>query len=121
MNMLTEYYMDFAFTDGLFEGDQDGYVKFLEIAIDEFRLDFPKFRVALENKDPELFSAVKHKFSTRLSTFKLDSLSEFLQNISNSYKNDVNSVDAPMAVAELDRHYRGISDTLENKLKDIKG
>ncbi|MEH0158066.1 hypothetical protein V6R21_28630 [Limibacter armeniacum] len=117
--MITKYYMDFSFTDTLFEGDKKGYTEFLEISIDEFEIDFPKLKTALETKDPELFSAVKHKFSTRLNTFQLTSLEDFMQEITNNYKNDVHSVDAAMAIAELERHQRGIVEALKEKLTSV--
>lgn len=119
--MEMTYPMDFTVTDELYEGDKAGYADFLQISIEEFEIDTPKFRQALEEKDPELFSAMKHKFSTRLDVFQLTSLSEFLQNISNSYKAGVDSFDEKMAAIELDRHFRGIVSTLREKLALVKG
>lgn len=117
---ISTYPMDFSFTDTLFEGDKDGYIDFLSISIDEFESDFPKLKLALEDKDSDLFSAVKHKFSTRLHTFNLDTLERFMAEVGANYKEDVNSVDPVMAWAELERHLRNILETLNEKLSEIK-
>lgn len=113
------YDMDFSMTDALFEGDNEGYVDFLQVSIEEFETDFPKLKQALQNSDPELFSAVKHKFSSRLDAFGLDTLHEFMSEISSNYKKDVDSVDVAMATAELERHLVGILETLKAKKAEL--
>ncbi|PWJ36134.1 hypothetical protein [Sediminitomix flava] len=118
--MTSNYTMDFSFTDELYDGDLNGYQEFLKISIEEFETDYPKLKQALNNHDPELFSAVKHKFSTRLSTFQLVSLQAFMEDVKNNYKNDISAVDPIMAGAELDRHISGILTTLKNKLAQLQ-
>ncbi|GAA4830246.1 hypothetical protein [Algivirga pacifica] len=113
--MLTKYYMDFSFTDTLYEGDQDGYKSFLKVSQEEFATDFETMKDALRNNNAQGFSDIKHKFTTRLSTFRLESLEAFLQSISNAFKSESVTLDTELTLEELEIHIKGIMKMLEEK------
>ena len=111
--------MDFTFTDSLFQGDNKGYIEFLNISLREFETDFPKLVTAIKNGDVAAFRAVHHKFSTRLNTFKLAALEVVLMQMKSQYISAPKQANAEENLVRIQPHIDGIYDAFRRKIASV--